>query len=225
MPEPSNPLSGVNPTLARISGVAAILAPILLLASTIAYITDGGGINDGRIGGTVGVWAALAFALAFAGISWAIEPVAPRAAPILLTLSFLGWAAGVGFNIDAILSAEFGRTAVDTATEDHPFTLLAYVPWGWLAPVSVTATGVVLWRARAFSRLSAALLVAAGALFIASRPARVESLAVLADCVAIVALVPIGWTLLTGRRIGVTTQPTAVRLDAERSAAAPEAVA
>lgn len=225
MPEPSIPLPAINPTLARMSGVAAILAPILLLVSTIAYITDGGGINDGRVGGTVGVWSALAFAVAFAGISWAIEPRAPRAAPLLLISGFIGWAAGVGFNVDAILSAEFGREAVDTATEDHPFTLLAYVPWGWFAPLSVTATGVVLWRTRAFSRPSAALLVVAGVLFIASRPARIEPLAVIADCVAIVALVPIGWKLLASRPIPVSSATAAAPLGNDRPAAAPEVLA
>lgn len=219
MLEPSNPLPAVNPTIAGISGVAAILAPTLLLASTVAYLTDGGGINDGRVGGTVGVWSALAFAIAFAGITSAIEPVAPRAAPILLTLAIIGWAAGVGFNTDAILAAEFGRAAIDTAIEEDPFLLLAYIPWGWFAPISVTATGVVLWRTRVFSRTSAALLIVTGVLFIASRPARIEPLTVIADCLSIVALVPIGWTLLASRRIAVTAPPTAAPLDSEPSAA------
>lgn len=156
---------------------------------------------------------------------WSIEPRAPRAAPLLLISGFIGWAAGVGFNVDAILSAEFGREAVDTATEDHPFTLLAYVPWGWFAPLSVTATGVVLWRTRAFSRPSAALLVVAGVLFIASRPARIEPLAVIADCVAIVALVPIGWKLLASRPIPVSSATAAAPLGNDRPAAAPEVLA
>ena len=223
MPEPFIP--AINPTIARISGVAAILAPILLLVSTVAYITDGGGINDGRVGGTIGVWSALAFAVAFAGITWAIEPLAPRAAPILLTLAIMGWAAGVGFNTDAILSAEFGRAAIDTAIEDDPFALLAYIPWGWFAPISVTATGVVLWRTRAFSRLSAFLLIVTGVLFVASRPERIEPLAVIADCLAIVALVPIGWTLRASRRTAVTAPSSAAPLDTERSAHTPEALA
>jgi len=196
-----NPISaGGNPTLARIAGRAAILAPILLLLSTVAYLTEGNGINDGFVGGTIGVWSALAFMLAFVGICRALEPAAPRGAPILLCVSLVGWAAGVAFNIDAILAAEFGRDAVDTATEATPFTLLAYLPWGWFGPISLVAIGVLMWRTNTFSRRSAALMIAAGVLFIVSRPARIDPLAVFADCVAILALVPIGWSLLTSAR-------------------------
>jgi len=188
-----------NPTARRIGGWAMILGPVLLLASTVAFITDGEGINHGHLGGTIGVWSCLALSLAFIAILRATEPVAPRAAPILTAIAVIGFAAGVGFNIDAIVAADFGREAVDAATEETPYVLLAFIPWGWFAPLTFVATGVLLWRTGGgVPRRSAGLLIAAGVLFLASRPARVEPLAVISDCALILALVPMGWSALTG---------------------------
>lgn len=190
------PIISPNATTTRIAGWAAIAAPLLLLGSTVAFLTHGDGINDGFVGGTIGVWSALAFMLAFVGIFRVLEFRAPRAAPIWLSITLMGWAAGVGFNVDAILAAEFGRETVDTAIEDRPFTLLAFVPWGWMAPLGVVAAGVLMRRTNTFGRVSGLLTVAAGVLFIASRPARIGPLAIFADCIAVLALVPIGWALL-----------------------------
>jgi hypothetical protein len=192
-----NPTTLTNPMLARITGWATILAPILLLGSTVAYITEGEGINDGHVGGTIGVWSCFAFVLAFIGIYRTLEPVAPRAAPIFLAVAATGSAAGVGFNVDAILAAEFGRDAVDTATEDTPFTLLAFLPWGLFFPISLVATGVLLWRAGIVPRLLAGLVLAGGVLFVASRPERIDALAIAGDGVLIVALAPIGCSFVT----------------------------
>ena len=48
MPLPVFTIPASSPTTSRITGVAAIAAPVLLLASTVAYITDGGGnLDDG----------------------------------------------------------------------------------------------------------------------------------------------------------------------------------
>lgn len=200
MPRPELAIPAASAATTRITSGAAIAAPILLLASTVAYITDGGGINDGVVGGTIGVWSCLAFVLAFTGIHRALEPHSPRAAPILMAVTVLGCAAGVGFNIDAILAEAFGRDAVDTALEDHPFALLAYLPWGWCFPAGLIGTGVLMWRTRVVSRLTAGLVAAGGLLFVSSRPARVDALAVLGDVVLVLALVPIGWALLGNAR-------------------------
>ena len=192
----SPPAISPNATTTRIAGGAAIAAPLLLLASTVAFLTEGDGINDGFVGGTLGVWAALAFTLAFVGIFRVLEFRAPRAAPIWLSVSLMGWAAGVGFNLDAIFAAEFGRETVDTSAEDRPFTILAYLPWGWMAPLGLIAAGVLMRRTNTFGRMSALLMIAAGVLFVTARPARMGPLAIFADCITVLALVPVGWALL-----------------------------
>ncbi len=193
-------IPNASATTTRITGLAAILAPILLLASTLAYVTGGNGINDGKAGGAIGVWSCFAFLLAFAGLYRVLEPSAPRAAPILFAVATIGSAAGVGFNIDALLAAEFGREAVDAATEASALSMLAYLPWGLFFPIGVVATGILMRRTGTFPGRSAALVAAGGVLFVASRPSRVDPLAVAADCVLILGFVPIGWSLLAGRR-------------------------
>lgn len=195
-----------NATTTRIGGVAAIAAPILLLGSTVAYLTEGNGINDGVVGGTIGVWSAFAYMLAFVGIHRVLELRAPTAAPIWLSVALIGWAAGVAFNVDAIFAGELGRERVDAIGEDAPFMLLALLPWGWFAPLSLVAAGILMRRTGTFTRASGLLMIAAGVLFILARPARIGPLAIVADCVAVLALVPVGWALLVMSRTALSTR-------------------
>ena len=205
MPRSALSIPAASPVTTRITGVAAIVAPLLMLASTVAYVTDGGGINDGLVGGTIGVWSCLAFLLAFAGIYRVLEPHALRAAPILMSVMLIGCAGGIAFNIDGVLSATFGREAIDAATGEQPFSILAYLPWGLFFPAGLIGTGALMWRTRVVAPLSALLVAAGGLLFVSSRPARVDALAVFADVVVALALVPIGWSLLRGvRHTGAT---------------------
>lgn len=83
----------------RIYGVAAVLAAILLVASTIAFILRGGftndAINNGVFVGTLVVWTIFALILSFAGVSRLIEPRFRRSSKLLLILSAT-YAASVG---------------------------------------------------------------------------------------------------------------------------------
>lgn len=206
-------IPNASPTTTRITGVAAILAPILMLASTVAFVTEGNGINDGKAGGAIGVWSCFAFLLAFAGLYRVLEPAAPRAAPILFAVAAIGSAAGVGFNVDALLAAEFGRDAVDAASEASALSMLAYLPWGLFFPIGVVATGILMRRTGTFPGRAAVLVVAGGVLFVASRPSRLEPLAVAADCVLVLGFVPIGWSLLAGHRATTPQHSTTMRME------------
>ncbi len=202
--------TALSPAAARICGAAAIIAPILLLASTVTYITAGDGINDGVLGGTIGVWSCFALAIAFVGLLRLLEPAAPTAAPVLTIVALTGFAAGVAFNVQAIFTASFGPQIddfMDTVEGSDAIAILAFLPWGWFAPVTFAATGILLWRTRGTNHRSAGLLTAAGVLFIASRPARIDPLAVISDVVLILALAPIGWSILT-RRITPAVAPS-----------------
>ena len=86
----------------RIAGVALIAGPLLLLASTIAYVTQGDGMNDGELGGAIQVWAMIGLALGGIGLARSLEPHAPRAAAVITVLVVIGAAGGVGYGIDSI---------------------------------------------------------------------------------------------------------------------------
>lgn len=187
----------------RVYGVAAILAPLLLLASTIAYIVEGEGINHGALGGVIGVWSCFAFMLAFPGILRLLEPRAPRVASLLAVLAVTGFSGGVAFNVGAIFTATAGPEAddaLDVVIESNPVSLLAFLPWGLFVPLSFVLVGIFLWRSRTTAWWTGVLLVAGGVLFVASRPERINVLAMVADAVLILGLVPVGWAMLTGSR-------------------------
>jgi len=206
-----------SPAASRVFGVATIAAPVLLLASTVAYLAEDG-INDGVIGGMVGIWSAFALAVSFAGIYRMIESRAPRIGPIFGAIAIVAFTAGTVFNLQAMFTAAYGTDLLADVTEGGlpgvpSIAFLAFLPWGLLAPVSFVATGILLWRTRVVATWSAAALVLGGVLFVASRPQRIEPLAVACDVVLLVALVPIGWAMLARRPVVaevMRSEPTTV---------------
>jgi len=185
----------------RAYGLAAVAAPVLLLVSDVAYISAGGGINDGVLGGTIGVWSCFVFAFAFVGISRTLESAAPRAATVLLALAMPAWIAGAGFNVQAIHLGYFGEDFINTVSDGSDLVgLLAFLPWGWFAPLTFVVAGVLVWRTRSFPSWSGGLLVLGGLLFISARPAGLDPLVMVADVTLVLALVPIGVALQAGAR-------------------------
>jgi hypothetical protein len=194
----------------RAYGAAAIAGPLLLLASTIAFITAGDGINDGVFGGTLSVWAAIALGIALVGILRRLEPLAPRAAGILTLTAIAGVAGGTAFSVGAIYLPvyDLGPDAPFDAVEGaDAIAAFAFLPWGWLIPFTLTLTGLLCWRTGALPRRQAALMIAGGVLFVAGRPARIEPVAVVTDLVLVAALAPIGWAML--RPAATLPQPAA----------------
>lgn len=193
-----------SPTAARVHGWATILAPVLLLASTLAFISEDG-INDGVAGGTIGVWSTFAFVIAFAGVYRMIEPRLPRIGPIFMALTLIGFTAGAAFNVQAMYFGAYGTDLLadlsDGRLPNEPAVgVFAFLPWGLLVPVTLIATGILLWVSRTVPKWSAALLIAGGVLFVASRPERIDALAIAADLVLVAAMAPIGWALMRRRQ-------------------------
>ncbi|MFD0856957.1 hypothetical protein ACFQ07_32300 [Actinomadura adrarensis] len=196
-------LPGLSPLAARVHGSALALAPVLLLCSTIAFIYEGG-INDGVVGGTIGVWSTFALGIGFVGLFRTLEPASPRLMPVLLPVAVIAFTAGAMFNVQAMYLAAYGNDLLTDITEGGaadiaPIGVFAFLPWGLLAPLTFVLTGLLLWRTRTAPKSTAALLVLGGLLFVASRPERIEPLALAADATLILALVPLGWSLATGR--------------------------
>lgn len=193
--------TSLTPLAGRIYGGAAVLGPLLLLASTLAYITAGDGINNGVLGGTIGVWSCFTLAVGLVGILRVLEPVAPKAAPALAALAIIAFSGGVAFNVSAIYLAAFDRDFVEDMSAGDEIGIFAFLPWGLFAPLTFVLVGVVLWRTRAVARWSAALFVAGGILFVMGRPERINAIAITTDVVLILAIAPIGWAIFTGSRL------------------------
>jgi len=82
---------------------------------------------------------------------------------------------------------------------------MGHVGWaGILFPLTFVGLGLALVRAHAEPRWCAIALAVAGLLFPVSRIGGIETLALVADVVFLLALVPLGWTILQGRELRET---------------------
>jgi len=197
----ANTLGSLTPFSARLYGVVVIIAPFLLLASTIAYTTENG-INNGVFGGTIGVWSCFTLSIALVGVMRLLEASAPRAAAVLTVLAIMAFSGGIGFNIQAISLALYGAESeiIETVEGGDAIAILAFLPWGLFAPLTFVLSGFFLWRTRTVAWWTGALFIAGGILFVASRPERINELAIIADVAIIAALVPVGWAMVSGRQ-------------------------
>jgi len=180
----------------RLAGAACVAAPVLLLASTISYITAGDGMNSGEAGGAIQVWAMIAFALVVVYLARELELPAPRAAAALTVVGLIGVAGGVGYGIDSIQAAIFDTGSIQE-TDSAAAPLALQLP-GVLFPLGLIGLGVMLVRTGAVARWSGWTLAAGGLLFPLSRIPDIEALAVVADALLVIALVPLGWQMMRG---------------------------
>ena len=184
----------------RLFAGAMLLGPLLLLASSVAYVA-GGGLSNDELGGALQVYAFVALTVVAIGIARAVERALPRASAALLAFAVLGCGAGVGFGIDSIHAALPGGTGLEDA-DSAAGTLALFVP-GAIFPLSFAALGVALWRARVSPRASGPLLIAASLLFPIANIPDSEAIAVIANALFVVALWPLGITWLRQSRISV----------------------
>ena len=180
----------------RLSGAAIVAAPVLLLVSTISYITAGDGMNTGEAGGAIQVWAMIAFALAMVSLARLLERPAPRAAAALTVVGLIGAAGGVGYGIDSIQAAIFDTGSIQE-TDSAVAPLALQLP-GVLFPLSLIGLGVMLARTGVVARWSGWALAAGGLLFPLARIPDVEALALVGDALLVMALVPLGWQTIRG---------------------------
>lgn len=198
-------LGSLTPFAARFAAVLAILGSSLFLLSTIAFVTVGNGINNGVVGGVITVWACLTLIPAFAGIYRLLEPDRPRLAAWLTLVASAAFIGGTGFGAGAIIEEALGSDANLMIDQEHPFSLLALLPWGWMAPITFVAAGIALWRAGVVPRWNGLLLILGGILFVTGRPARIDAIAILTDVVLLVALSAIAVRLFAAARVAGTT--------------------
>jgi hypothetical protein len=193
----------------KVTGSALVVAPVLLLSTTVLYSTGGAGMNNSDVAGAVQVWAMIAFAVGLLGLVRRLEPSAPRGAPLLGVLVVVGCAGGVGFGIDSMHAAlPGGRNLL--ASESSAYAPLGLAIPGALFPAAIAATGLALWRAGQISGLLALPVVVGSVLFPASRFPSIEVLAIVADLVLLAGFVALGAAQLARREEGVarTAVPT-----------------
>jgi len=185
--------------------LAMLLAPLLLLASTIAFLTVGNGINDGVVGGVITVWAVLALVVAFVGCARILEPHMRKGAQLLVFGAAALGVGGAGFGNSSIytqiLRDDHGIDA-EAAFDAHPFGLLALLPWGWFMPITCILVGVLLWRARLLPWWHGVAFILGGVMFVTGRPAGIDAVALATDVVLLLAFAGLGLRALSSRRAG-----------------------
>ncbi len=189
----------------RQHAVAVVAAPVLLLASTAAYIISGDGMNNGELGGALQVWAMIFFAVGAVTLTRRFGDVAPRASALLLLVGLAGAGGGVAYGIDSIQAAVFDNPSIQDA--DSKVAPLALQIPGLLFPLGLVGTGVMLARTATAPVWAGILLVIGAALFPIARIPDIEALAVVGDALLVLALIAIGWHALgdrtsTGLRTG-----------------------
>ena len=175
---------------------AVAAAPLVLLASTIAYVANGDGMNDGELGGVLQVWAFALFALAAVSLTRRFSETAPGAASAWLAVGLVGAAGGVAYGIDSIQAAVFGNTSIQEA--DTAAALVALQIPGFCFPIGLIGAGVMLAKTATASAWAARLLVVGAVLFPLSRIPDIEALALVGDAVLLLAM---GAIALEGVRV------------------------
>lgn len=163
-----------------------VLGPIILLASTIAYITNGDGMNEGETGGVLQVWAFIGLSVAVALLTRRFADVAPTASSLLLVAGLAGTASGVGYGIDSVQAAVFGtETLQETSSAAAPLAL--QLP-GLLLPLALLGIGLMLARTKTAPSWAAITLVVGAVLFPLGRIPGIEAIALVSDAVLLLAL-------------------------------------
>lgn len=197
--------SSYSPVFGRLTACAGVLGALCLLLSTVLFTTDGGGINDGVLGGTVGVWAAIGMAIGSVGILRLIEPRAPVTAPLVGAIALAAFSGGVAFNIQALYQASYDIDFLSDATGgtgsgNDWFGIFAFLPWGLMTPLTFVLIGWLLWRTHMSRPSVAAMFALGGILFVSGRPARIDAIAIATDAILLLAFVSIAPALLRGGR-------------------------
>jgi hypothetical protein len=191
----------VNPVMRTTTTVALVVAPIVMMASTIAYVVGDQGLSEGAAAGAIQIWAFIAYAVALVGLARTVEGAAPRLAATGLVLALIGCVGGAAYGMDSIQAAVLGGTIESSAAT--PFALR--IP-GLAFPLALVLLGTLLARCRVAAAPSAMLVIVGGLLFPISRIADLPAVAVASD---LVLLVGFAWIAAQLTRGAVAPAPTA----------------
>jgi hypothetical protein len=171
-----------------------VVAPVLLVASTSAYVL-GDGLGEDSTGAAIQVYAAAAFGLALFGLTARLTTSAPRLGAVLLAASAVGTAGAVAWGIDSLVYSYAPASAASEQDESIAAQFALFLP-GIVFPLTMVALGLALARTGAAKRLPALLLALGAACFPVSRIGGIEPLALIADLLILGGMAPLGWSML-----------------------------
>lgn len=169
----------------RLTSVAALVAPVLMAASTVAYVIGDEGFEQGQAGGVLMIWSAIAYAIALPGLARVLEH---RSTGGFVFASIAGVVGSVGtalYAFDGIHLSASGASVADLDTATVPLALR--IP-GLFFPLTLLVLGVLLVRHHVVPLAAGALLAVAGLLFPVSRIGDLAALALGVDVLALVGL-------------------------------------
>jgi hypothetical protein len=167
---------------------AAIVGPVLLLASSAAWI---GGDRE-ELRGILTFWSMPFLALAVFGAAGRLRTRAPIGRAVVTALITIGACAGAGFATEASMVEHFGvERLID---QDTTSAMLGLGLPGPLFAVALVVLGVLSFRHRTMPPAAAILLAAGGALFPAGRIPQIAGLAMATDLLLIAAFASVAFT-------------------------------
>ncbi len=187
----------VTPPWHRLTAVAAVVGPLAMLASTIAFVANGAGISEGEAGGAIQVWAAVAYGIALPGLARAVDRRSARTAAAITALGVAGACGTAAYGLDAIQQAVLAGDVYSSPAV--PFALR--IP-GLLFPLALLVLGVAVTRTATGrrGRLAAWALVAGAVLFPVGRIADLAPVALVTDVMLLGALPAMAAALLGPER-------------------------
>lgn len=180
--------------VAKLTTGAVFLAPVLVAASTIAYMMEGG-MNRGQWGGVLQFYAWGVVAIAVVGLVGPLRERLPRTAALLLATGILAGVFGASYGIDSIWATVTGQPQL--VDQEVTAGLVAMGPGGLVLPITLIGLGVAYARTGLVAAPVASLLALAGVLFPLGRAANLLPVAMATDVVLLVALVTIGRSVLS----------------------------
>ena len=176
-----------------------VLAPLLLIASTLATLPDDN-FSESVPQGVLQLFAMGMFFLAYVAVSQLVATKLPRASTLLMVAGAIGAQAGTSFAVVMIARAKGLELQAGDALE------LAFNLPGVLFPLTWLALGLCLLATKAAPAWAGAGLMLAAICFPVSRIGATAEIAVVADVLFLASLTGIAVAAL-GRAPSATPQP------------------
>lgn len=183
-------------------GAAWILAPVLLLSSTVIAVTSEA-LGSGRGTGVAQIYAGAAFGVALFGYLRIHGSQRPGLATAVTIVGAFGVTGMVVYGVNSVY---VGVNGFDLNESSETAAFFALQLPGLLFPLTMVLLGLLAVRTLPRATWCGFALIAAGLLFPVSRIGDIELLAVAVDSLFVIAMVPVGLLLLRERSVadGVT---------------------
>lgn len=190
----------------RITGLAFILAPLLMIGAAIGVVLEIGineGGNESQMDALLVGYSIIFFIPVFLTLADILGKQAPKLALFCAITGILGVAGGLGAAFTRFFEAiilESGGTIEETVFDiEFPAAMMPLAIGALFFPITLIILGFALLRSDGVSTLSAGFLIIGGVLFIMAQAAEIalEVTYPLAGVAWLIALAPIGWQYLS----------------------------